>query len=96
VSGRPARAGWITEARAAATPAGIALLAVLRIDLDLLIGASTIIAVVVSIRTPAFRPSPPAYAAAGLITGLSETATGIGGPRWRCATSTGRVPSCGP
>ena len=34
----------------------------------------------VSLRAPAFRPSRPAYAAAGVVTGLSETATGIGGP----------------
>ncbi len=74
-------AGWITVARVAATPAGIALLAVLsERALGLLIGASTIIAALVSLRAPAFRPSRPAYAAAGVVTGLSETATGIGGP----------------
>jgi uncharacterized membrane protein YfcA len=74
-------AGWITVARVAATPAGIALLAVLpERYLGVLIGASTILAALVSLRAPAFRPSPPAYAAAGIITGLSETATGIGGP----------------
>lgn len=74
-------AGWITMARVAATPAGIALLAVLpERYLGILIGASTIIAALVSLRAPAFRPGRPAYAAAGAITGLSETATGIGGP----------------
>jgi hypothetical protein len=48
-----------------ATPAGIALLAVLsERALGLLIGVSTIIAALVSLRAPAFRPSRPAYAAA--------------------------------
>ncbi len=74
-------AGWITAARLIATPAGIFLLAVFPVDrLGVLIGVSTILAALVSLLAPAFAPRPPAYVAAGLVTGLSETATGIGGP----------------
>ena len=74
-------AGWITAARIAATPAGIGLLTVVPDRyLGILIGGSTILAAVASLALPAFRPRPPAYLAAGLVTGLSETATGIGGP----------------
>lgn len=74
-------ASWITAARIAATPAGIAVLAVVpERYLGILIGLSTILAAGASLVLPAFRPRPPAYLAAGLVTGLSETATGIGGP----------------
>lgn len=74
-------AGWITAARLAATPAGVAILAVVPDRfLGVLIGGSTILAAVASLALPSFRPSPPAYVAAGVVTGLSETATGIGGP----------------
>ncbi len=74
-------ASWITVARLAATPAGIAVLAVVpERYLGILIGVSTILAAAASLALPAFRPRPPAYLAAGLVTGLSETATGIGGP----------------
>lgn len=74
-------AGWITLARLIATPAGIMLLAVVPANrLGVLIGASTILAAVASLLAPAFAPGPPAYLASGLVTGISETATGVGGP----------------
>ena len=40
----------------------------------------TVLAAAASLLTPAFTPSVPALLGAGVITGLSETATGIGGP----------------
>lgn len=74
-------AGWITVARIAATPAGVALLALVpERSLGILIGVSTILAAAVSLAAPSFTPGPAAYLTAGVVTGLSETATGIGGP----------------
>jgi hypothetical protein len=48
--------------------------------LSLFVGASTIAAAVVTLVMPAFSPGRPAFIAAGLVTGVTETATGIGGP----------------
>lgn len=74
-------AGWVTVARLAATPGGLALLLVIPKDrLGLLIGGATVLAAVVSLAAPSFRPGRVAYLGAGLVTGLSETATGVGGP----------------
>lgn len=74
-------AGWITIARVLATPLGIGLLALIPPSgLGYLIGGSTILAALVSLLAPAFTPSPAAFLAAGALTGLSETATGVGGP----------------
>jgi uncharacterized protein len=49
-------------------------------QLEVLIGASTILAALVTLMAPAFRPGRRAFVAAGVITGVTETATGIGGP----------------
>ncbi|GAA4890335.1 sulfite exporter TauE/SafE family protein [Streptomyces coeruleoprunus] len=74
-------AGWITAARLLATPGGLVLLwAVPDGRLGLLVGAATVLAAVVSLAAPAFTPGRRAYAAAGVVTGLTETATGVGGP----------------
>ncbi|MER5856247.1 sulfite exporter TauE/SafE family protein [Streptomyces sp900105245] len=74
-------ARWITAARLAATPAGLALLWVIpEGDLGAVVGAATVLAAVVSLAVPAFVPGPGAYVGAGLVTGLTETATGVGGP----------------
>ncbi len=74
-------ASWITLARVAATPLGVWLLAsVSERGLGLLIGVVTVLAAVVSLIAPAFDPTRPALLAAGAVTGLSETASGIGGP----------------
>jgi uncharacterized protein len=73
--------GWITLGRVGGTFAGLALLAVLSLrGLDVFIGVATIGAVVLSILAPRFDPSRPAFMAAGLVTGITETATGVGGP----------------
>ncbi|MEU1406688.1 sulfite exporter TauE/SafE family protein [Streptomyces sp. NPDC005728] len=74
-------AGWITAARLAATPAGLALLWVIPAgDLGVVVGASTVLAALVSLVAPAFTPGRGAYLGAGVLTGLTETATGVGGP----------------
>ncbi|MFP3986053.1 sulfite exporter TauE/SafE family protein [Streptomyces sp. E11-3] len=74
-------AGWITAARLAATPGGLALLWVIPDRrLGLFVGAATVLAAVVSLAAPAFTPGRRAYVGAGVVTGLTETATGVGGP----------------
>ncbi|MGW0363884.1 TSUP family transporter [Streptomyces sp. NPDC002990] len=74
-------AGWITVARLAATPGGLALLWLIPDrSLGLCVGIATVLAAVVSLAAPAFTPGRVAYVAAGAVTGLTETATGIGGP----------------
>lgn len=74
-------AGWITAGRIAGTFGGLWVLAALSAHyLDLMIGISTILAAVATLTAPAFRPGRRAYVVAGLVTGVTETATGIGGP----------------
>ncbi|SER65977.1 sulfite exporter TauE/SafE family protein [Streptomyces qinglanensis] len=74
-------AGWITGARLAATPAGLLLLtAIPERDLGLFVGAATVLAALVSLAAPEFAPGRAAYLGAGLVTGVTETATGVGGP----------------
>ncbi|MER5306572.1 sulfite exporter TauE/SafE family protein [Streptomyces sp. NPDC002773] len=74
-------AGWITAARLAATPAGLALLWLIPDrSIGLFVGIATVLAAVVSLAAPAFAPGRTAYLGAGVVTGLTETATGVGGP----------------
>ena len=72
---------WITGGRVIGGFAGLGVLAILsKRGLNLLIGASTLMAVAASVLAPRFRPGRSAFAAAGLVTGVTETTTGIGGP----------------
>jgi uncharacterized membrane protein YfcA len=72
---------WITAGRFAGTFAGLwVLLAVTTATLNLFIGATTILAALLTKLSPQFTPNGTAYAGAGFITGVTETATGIGGP----------------
>lgn len=74
-------ARWISAARLAATPGGLALLwAVPARHLGVVVGAATVLAAVVSLLAPAFTPGRAAYVGAGAVTALTETATGVGGP----------------
>lgn len=74
-------AGWITGARLAATPVGLLLLAVIpERDLGLYVGGATVLAALASLMAPTFAPGRRAYVGAGLVTGVTETATGVGGP----------------
>lgn len=73
--------GWITAGRIAGTFVGLwVLVAVAPSTLNMLVGAATLLAALASMATPAFTPGRGAFAAAGVVTGITETATGIGGP----------------
>jgi uncharacterized membrane protein YfcA len=73
--------GWITTGRIIGTPAGLALLVLLLpAQLSPLIGFVTIAAALVTLLAPRFDPGKTALLVAGLITAVTETATGIGGP----------------
>lgn len=73
--------GWVSLGRFVGTFGGLAVLVVLSAQaMAIFVGASTIAAAVVTWFIPAFAPGIMALVAAGLITGITETATGIGGP----------------
>ncbi len=72
---------WITAGRVAGTGLGLWVLVGLSADqLALVVGAATIAAVVATGLAPAFTPGRAAFVGAGVVTGITETATGIGGP----------------
>jgi uncharacterized membrane protein YfcA len=74
-------ARWITGGRVAGTAGGLWVLAALSAgQLSLFVGASTVAAALVTLLMPAFSPGRGAFVGAGLVTGITETATGIGGP----------------
>lgn len=74
-------ASWISAGRMVGTFGGLAVLALLSAQaLSIFVGLSTIAAAVVTWFIPAFTPGLAAFIMAGLITGVTETATGIGGP----------------
>jgi uncharacterized membrane protein YfcA len=72
---------WITAGRAVGTFGGLwVLIAIPMAYLNALIGGTTVLAAVVTLLVPAFSPGKRAFVATGLFTGITETATGIGGP----------------
>ena len=72
---------WISIGRFAGTFIGLWILIIVNLhQLALLIGWSTLIAAVVALAVPAFDPNRTGLAAVGLITGVTETSTGVGGP----------------
>lgn len=72
---------WITLGRLFGTFGGIAVLFWLPLSqLNLLIGLSTIAACLATWLAPVFVPGRYAFVSTGVITGITETATGIGGP----------------
>ncbi|MGO3131692.1 MAG: sulfite exporter TauE/SafE family protein [Alcaligenes sp.] len=74
-------AAWITVGRFAGTFAGLGILLVLSTYwLNQFVGISTLLAVLASVLAPSFTPGKKAFIATGLVTGITETATGIGGP----------------
>lgn len=74
-------AGWITVGRFAGTLGGLWVLAAVPMTkLSVLIGISTVVAALVALIAPSFRPGRVAFVAAGVFTGVTETSTGIGGP----------------
>ena len=73
--------GWVSIGRLPGTFVGLGILVVMSANgLNQLIGASTILAVLVALFAPVFKPRRSACATVGLITGVTETATGVGGP----------------
>jgi uncharacterized membrane protein YfcA len=73
--------GWITLGRFFGTFAGLWMLAALSgRHLGLAVGWFTVIAATVALLAPRFEPNRPAALGVGLFTGVTETATGIGGP----------------
>jgi uncharacterized membrane protein YfcA len=72
---------WISLGRFFGTFGGLAvLLLVTEQQLSLLIGISTLLAVLVTLLAPSFQPGKGAFLTAGLVTGVTETSTGVGGP----------------
>lgn len=73
--------GWITLGRFAGTFAGLALLLALSVrQMEIAVGFFTILAALIALFAPPFAPRRDSAAGVGLFTGISETATGIGGP----------------
>lgn len=74
-------AAWISVARIAFTLVGLLLVTVLSATgLTVLVALVTIGAALVSLMAPPFTPTPASFLVAGALTGVSETATGVGGP----------------
>jgi uncharacterized protein len=74
-------AAWITAGRFFGTFGGLWLLTTLTSSfLNILIGVVTILAAIATLIAPSFIPDHRALVAAGVVTGVTETATGIGGP----------------
>lgn len=72
---------WITLGRIGGTAGGLGLMLVLSMrELNALTGLATIVAATLTVVLPAFTPARRALVAAGLVTGVTETTTGIGGP----------------
>lgn len=74
-------AKWITLGRVLGTGVGLWILTVVSgRALDLFIGVSTVAAAVLALRAPTFAPGRNAFGVVGVVTGVTETSTGIGGP----------------
>ena len=74
-------ATWITFGRLVGTFGGLWIVLVLSAHaLNILVGVVTILAAFTTLLLPAFHAGRSAFVAAGLVTGITETATGIGGP----------------
>ena len=72
---------WISVGRFAGTFVGVWILMLVTVSqLSLLIGISTVLAALAALLAPSFEANRPGLAAVGLITGVTETSTGVGGP----------------
>lgn len=72
---------WITLGRIVGTAGGLGLMMLLSVrQLYALTGIATIVAALSSLLLPAFDPARRTLVGAGLVTGVTETTTGIGGP----------------
>jgi uncharacterized membrane protein YfcA len=74
-------AQWITGGRLIGTFGGLWILMALSASyMNVFVGAATIVAAAVTYVAPSFNPGRKSYVVAGIVTGLTETSTGIGGP----------------
>jgi uncharacterized membrane protein YfcA len=74
-------ARWITLGRVGGGVLGLAVVALLPASsLIVFVGVTTIVAALATLAAPHFTPGRRAFGLAGLVTGITETATGIGGP----------------
>lgn len=74
-------AGWITLGRLLGTTFGIWIIVALTPrQLNGAVGAVTVLAALGTMLAPVFEPGRLAFLSAGLVTGVMETSTGIGGP----------------
>lgn len=72
---------WITLGRFGGTFLGLWLLLAISVHhLNLLIGITTVLAMLATVVAPKFTPNKPAFIVTGIVTGITETATGVGGP----------------
>ncbi|MBM6590718.1 sulfite exporter TauE/SafE family protein [Brevibacterium sp. RIT803] len=77
---------WISVGRFAGTFFGLWILVIVNLhQLALLIGWSTLVAAIIALLAPKFTPNKSVLAIVGLITGVTETSTGIGGPPYALA-----------
>ena len=77
---------WISVGRFAGTFFGLWILVIVNLhQLALLIGWSTLVAAVIALIAPKFTPNKSVLALVGLITGVTETSTGVGGPPYALA-----------
>ena len=74
-------ATWITAGRFAGTLGGVWLLTVVTpARLNTVVGAAILLAALATMLAPSFDPGRKAFLSAGIVTGITETATGVGGP----------------
>ncbi|MDQ7262485.1 sulfite exporter TauE/SafE family protein [Paracoccus sp. PS-1] len=74
-------ASWITLGRFFGTFLGMAVLIALSVrQLEIAVGLFTVLAAGIALLAPPFSPGRSASLGVGLFTGVTETATGIGGP----------------
>ena len=74
-------AAWISSGRIVGTAGGLwVLVALSASQLGIFVGLATIAAALATMIAPSFTPGPKAFLSAGVVTGITETATGIGGP----------------
>ncbi|MGD8149850.1 sulfite exporter TauE/SafE family protein [Ornithinimicrobium sp. Y1694] len=79
-------ARWITLGRFFGTFAGLWIITVASTrSLGLFIGLSTIALALLALAAPTFTPGRTTFSLAGLVTGVTETSTGIGGPPYALA-----------
>ena len=73
--------GWVSAGRIVGTVGGLAVLAAVPTEsLSVLVGGCIVLAALASLFAPSFSPGRSALVSVGAVTGVTETATGVGGP----------------